>query len=88
MNFWVLIGLGLSVAYGAIVVVGARTQRVVDSAFRAGRREGLRKAREIARTRSEIAFQTAPAGKIMVGATRAAMADQIEEDILAELETK
>ena len=81
MLFCLLVGL----VYGGMVILVARANAVSQKAYIAGRRAGLKKACEIARTRSEIAFHTAPAGKMMVGALRAGMANQINEDILAEL---
>lgn len=84
---WFLLGLLLGICYATIVLIAAGARKASQLAFTAGRRQGLKEAAAIARTRSEIAVQMAPSGLLMSGIVRAQMADQIEEDLFAELET-
>ncbi len=84
---WFFLGLALGVVYATAVLLAARVRSTSRLAYVAGRRQGLREAAAIARTRSEVAVQLAPAGRMMAGIVRAQMADQIEEDLFAEMES-
>lgn len=81
-----LVALAVLGLYVFAAVLVWRVKDNVKMAYNAGRRAGLKTAANIARTRSGIALETAPRGRMMTGAVRAQMADQIEQDLLEELD--
>lgn len=60
-------------------------KEVLLAAHREGRREGLKRAAEIARERGNLAVEIAPEGRLAVGVVRGQMAHAIELEILGEL---